>query len=54
MFRQWIGPRELTTRMDEFDCRPGGSYRFVQEGNDGRQHAWRPARGTSLTAWKPA
>jgi uncharacterized protein YndB with AHSA1/START domain len=41
LFRQWIGPRELTTRIDEFDCRPGGAYRFVQEGRDGREHAFR-------------
>jgi uncharacterized protein YndB with AHSA1/START domain len=41
VFRQWIGPRELTTRLDEFDCRPGGSYRFVQMGDDGAEHAFR-------------
>lgn len=41
VFRQWIGPRELSTRIDVFDCRPGGTYRFVQEGRDGRQHAFR-------------
>lgn len=33
VFRQWIGPRGLTTRIDEFE---------------------RPARSTSLTAWKLA
>ena len=41
LFRQWIGPRGLSTRIDEFDCRPGGTYRFVQQGSDGRQHAFR-------------
>lgn len=40
LFRQWIGPQELTTTIDRFDCRPGGSYRFIQEGGDGRQHAF--------------
>ena len=41
VFRQWIGPRELSTKIDVFDFRPGGTYRFVQEGRDGRQHAFR-------------
>jgi uncharacterized protein YndB with AHSA1/START domain len=41
VFQQWIGPRELTTRIEEFECRPGGSYRFVQSGNDGVEHAFR-------------
>ena len=41
LFQQWIGPRQLTTRIDTFDCRPGGTYRFVQEGRDGRHHAFR-------------
>ena len=40
VFRQWIGPRELSTRIDVFDCRPGGTYRFVQEGlNNAYRHA---------------
>jgi uncharacterized protein YndB with AHSA1/START domain len=41
LFQQWIGPRELTTRVEDFDCRPGGSYRFVQAGDDGVEHAFR-------------
>lgn len=41
VFRQWIGPRELSTRIDEFNCRPGGTYRFVQQGTDGREYAFR-------------
>ena len=41
VFRQWIGPRELSTRIDEFDCRSGGTYRFVQQGTDGREYAFR-------------
>jgi uncharacterized protein YndB with AHSA1/START domain len=34
---EWLGPRELTMTVDEFDLRPGGSYRFTHrdsEGND--------------------
>jgi uncharacterized protein YndB with AHSA1/START domain len=35
LYRQWIGPRGLETRIDGFDCRNGGSYRFVQRGAEG-------------------
>ncbi|MFF0989770.1 SRPBCC family protein [Kocuria nitroreducens] len=35
LYRQWIGPRGLETRIDGFDCRSGGSYRFVQRGAGG-------------------
>jgi uncharacterized protein YndB with AHSA1/START domain len=41
LFRQWIGPRDLTTRIDAFDCRSGGSYRFVQKGRDDAEYAFR-------------
>lgn len=27
---QWLGPRDLETTVDYFDCRSGGSYRYVQ------------------------
>ncbi len=26
---QWLGPRRLEMRIDHFDCRTGGSYRYV-------------------------
>jgi uncharacterized protein YndB with AHSA1/START domain len=26
---QWLGPRDLTMTIDHFDCRTGGSYRYV-------------------------
>ncbi len=33
---QWLGPRRLTMRIDHFDCRRGGSYRYVhrEDGNE--------------------
>jgi uncharacterized protein YndB with AHSA1/START domain len=31
---QWQGPRDLTTRIDHYDCRTGGSYRYVQTRGD--------------------
>ena len=29
LFRQWNGPRGYTMDYDHFDCRSGGSYRYV-------------------------
>jgi uncharacterized protein YndB with AHSA1/START domain len=26
---QWLGPRSTQTRIDQWDCRTGGSYRYV-------------------------
>jgi uncharacterized protein YndB with AHSA1/START domain len=41
LYGQWIGPRGLTTRVERLDCRSGGSFRFVQHGDDGVEHAFR-------------
>ncbi len=35
---QWLGPRRLQMRIDRYDCRTGGSYRYVQSGKDGVEH----------------
>ena len=40
LFKQWIGPDSLTIRIDQWDCRTLGSYRYVAEG-DGQEHAFR-------------
>lgn len=29
LFQQWIGPASMRTRIDHWDARTGGSYRFV-------------------------
>lgn len=35
LFVQWIGPSTIDTRLDEWDCRTGGRYRYVSgRGND--------------------
>ncbi len=34
---EWLGPRELTTTIDEFDLRAGGSYRFIHRSPDGNE-----------------
>ena len=31
---QWLGPRDLTMTVDHFDCRSGGSYRYVHTRGD--------------------
>ncbi|WP_210480981.1 SRPBCC family protein [Naasia sp. SYSU D00948] len=37
---EWLGPRELTTVVDRFDARSGGSYRYVQRDPDGNEYAF--------------
>ena len=33
---QWLGPRGLEMRVDHFDCRDGGSYRYIHS-RDGEE-----------------
>ena len=40
LFAQWIGPSSLQTRIEEWDARSGGSWRFVST-RDGEEHAFR-------------
>jgi uncharacterized protein YndB with AHSA1/START domain len=37
---QWWGPRYLTTTIDKFEPRSGGSWRFVQRDPDGNEYAF--------------
>lgn len=41
LLAQWLGPRGYTTVFERWDLRHGGSYRYVQTGTDGAQHAFR-------------
>jgi uncharacterized protein YndB with AHSA1/START domain len=49
LVRQWLGPRRLAMRIDHYDCRTGGSYRYVHSdgehefGFHGSFHEVRPA-----------
>ena len=36
---QWLGPRDLTMTVDHFDCRTGGSYRYVHT-RDGEEYGF--------------
>ncbi|HLU40777.1 MAG TPA: SRPBCC family protein [Microthrixaceae bacterium] len=40
LIAQWLGPRGLETTIDQWDCRTGGSYRFVQRDGEG-EYAFR-------------
>lgn len=40
LFARWIGPHDLTTRIDVWDCRTLGSYRYVQSRGD-EEYAFR-------------
>ena len=36
---RWLGPRRLETRIDHYDCRTGGSWRFVHVA-DGEEYGF--------------
>lgn len=40
LVRRWLGPRRLDTKIDHYDCRTGGSYRYLQFGADGHEHGF--------------
>jgi uncharacterized protein YndB with AHSA1/START domain len=37
---QWLGPRGLTPRVGHYDCRTGGSYRYVMVSEDGNEYGF--------------
>lgn len=41
LIKQWWGPRELTTEIDQMDVKTGGIWRFVQKDPDGKEFAFR-------------
>jgi uncharacterized protein YndB with AHSA1/START domain len=40
LFVRWIGPNGMTTKIDQWDARTGGSWRFVQDA-EGAEFAFR-------------
>lgn len=36
----WWGPYYLTTTVERYEAKPGGSWRFIQQGESGDQHAF--------------
>ena len=37
---QWLGPRRLTMRLEQWDMRRGGSYRYVHVDQDGTEYGF--------------
>ncbi|MBB5937830.1 SRPBCC family protein [Streptomyces zagrosensis] len=37
---QWLGPRQLTMRIDRYDAHSGGSYRYVSRDDDGTEYGF--------------
>jgi len=40
IYKKWIGPRGLTTRIDVFESKNGGSWRYIQTDPDGNEFAF--------------
>ncbi|OPY22247.1 MAG: hypothetical protein A4E26_01413 [Methanobacterium sp. PtaU1.Bin097] len=40
LYKQWIGPRELTTEIDVFESVSGGSWRYIQRDPEGNEYAF--------------
>lgn len=40
LLREWLGPRRLTMRVEEYDFRPGGSYRYVHSDDEGNEYVF--------------
>ena len=40
LLKQWLGPRNLEMKIDHFDCRTGGSYRYIHMDDDGNEYAF--------------
>jgi uncharacterized protein YndB with AHSA1/START domain len=48
-WRVWMGPKDITTEVEEFDCRPGGAFSIVMVSSEGRH----PARGKFIEVDAP-
>jgi uncharacterized protein YndB with AHSA1/START domain len=40
LFARWCGPRDCVMRIDHYDCRTGGSYRYVHTDADGEAYGF--------------
>jgi uncharacterized protein YndB with AHSA1/START domain len=40
LYKQWIGPRELTTDLETFESENGGSWRYIQKDPEGNEFAF--------------
>jgi uncharacterized protein YndB with AHSA1/START domain len=37
---RWLAPRSHEMSVEHFDCRTGGSYRYLHVGDDGQEHGF--------------
>jgi uncharacterized protein YndB with AHSA1/START domain len=37
---QWLGPRDLTMKVEQFDVRDGGKWRYVSTDTDGNEYGF--------------
>jgi uncharacterized protein YndB with AHSA1/START domain len=40
LYEQWVGPRGLTTKIETFESRDGGSWRYYQTDKDGTRYGF--------------
>lgn len=40
LYEQWIGPRGFATKIETFESRNGGSWRYIQTDKDGNEYAF--------------
>jgi uncharacterized protein YndB with AHSA1/START domain len=40
LYIQWIGPRELTTTLETFEPKNGGSWRYISKDAEGNEYAF--------------
>jgi len=40
LYKEWIGPRELTTDLETFESENGGSWRYIQKDPEGNEFAF--------------
>jgi uncharacterized protein YndB with AHSA1/START domain len=41
LLKQWLGPKGYEMRIDKFDARSGGEYRYIHTGKEGEEYAFR-------------
>ena len=40
LYVQWLGPRGLTMRLEKFEPRSGGSWRYISKDKDGNEYGF--------------
>lgn len=40
LYAQWVGPKDLSTRIEHWDARTGGAWAFVNIGPDGEEYSF--------------